>query len=831
MSVHSPSGKFPKQRLSLKEKTKSDFKWARDMVDYLCSNYADDRDFIYNTYEDGDSTGHNSDTNYHRMLANYRLYNNVIDQKDFERECNPLGIEVGQFKDSIKAYNKMPNKIQVLLGEELKRPFNYKVVLTNKEGIRSKLEEKNRLLREYVTTVVDIERQKVMQSLQGVPQQEIEEAAQARLNEVMPPEMIEKYMRTTFRESREILGSNLLKYLVRKENIKDKKNDGFKHGLIAGGEFCYVGVVGGDLSLEILNPLGVFYHKSPDVKFIQDSLFAGYRTMMSSGDILDKFGEFLKNDDIEKIQGELQSIHGADKDLISKSMKYHNIDIFQKMEADLYNSGEEGAYGRADFQYDVPVVHLEWVSQKKVGFVSFINEFQEEEIVLVNEDFQIPPHAVKTTEIGQYNKKTTIWMWDEFKLKWDWIPEVWSAVRINGDIYCCMGPKPYQHRSINNPKKVKLGYHGLVYNSMNASPVSLMDRMRPFQFLYFITVHKLKRLIAKDKGQVFHFDTSMLPEKMSLEKTLYYLEEMDIDFFNPLQNAELPGAHQRGKIAGSTSRSNMQHILNYVQLMDAIDQQISDVAGITRQREGQGSPTETVGNNRQAIQASSHITEAVYFHPHDKLWESILESMVECAQALYKDKPLMAQYVLDDFSMETLNISPGELTNTDLGVFMINSSRENEIFRTLQELAQPLLQNDKAKFSDIIKMLKLDSTEQLTRQIEQSESEAEARQQQEVAQQQEIAQQQIQAEKELQEDQQAHEKELKELEMDTKIRVAEIQSFAFQQDQDVNNNNIPDQLEVAKFEADKEFRRKELEIKEKELTIKRNQTKQKNTSK
>lgn len=154
---------------------------------------------------------------------------------------------------------------------------------------------------------------------------------------------------------------------------------------------------------------------------------------------------------------------------------------------------------------------------------------------------------------------------------------------------------------------------------MNAESISLMDRMKPFQYLYFIVAHKLKKLIATDRGKVFHFDITMVPEKLGLEKTLYYLEEMNIDFYNPLHNAETPGVHQRSKVTTATDRSNMQHILNYVQLLAALDEQISDVAGITRQREGQIARNEAVTNSQQTIMQSATITEAVYFQPHNKL--------------------------------------------------------------------------------------------------------------------------------------------------------------------------------------------------------------------
>jgi hypothetical protein len=121
-----------------------------------------------------------------------------------------------------------------------------------------------------------------------------------------------------------------------------------------------------------------------------------------------------------------------------------------------------------------------------------------------------------------------------------------------------------------------------------------MDRMKPFQYLHFIVMHKLKKPIAQDQGKVFHFDVSMVDPKIGIEKTLYYLKEMNLDIFNPLANADEPGQAQRGKIASETDMSNMQYIMNYINILAAIDNQISEVAGVSRQREGQTTPTEAV---------------------------------------------------------------------------------------------------------------------------------------------------------------------------------------------------------------------------------------------
>ena len=135
--------RFPKQRLSYQDKIKDNFKWCKDTIDSLLIDHSLDTVAANATPSD-----------YMRKLSNYMLYNNKLYQKDFEKICNPLGIDVGQFKDEVMPYNKTYNKINLLLQEEAVRPFNYRVALVNSEGIKSKLEEKNKMMKEYIYSVV-----------------------------------------------------------------------------------------------------------------------------------------------------------------------------------------------------------------------------------------------------------------------------------------------------------------------------------------------------------------------------------------------------------------------------------------------------------------------------------------------------------------------------------------------------------------------------------------------------------------------------------------------------------------------------------------------------
>jgi hypothetical protein len=798
--------RFPKQRLSYSEKMAKDMKWAKDTFDSIALDYISSNS---NT-RDGKPL-----SQYSRKLSNYRLYNNQLDQKDFEREFNPLGIEVGQFKDQVMAFNKAPNKINVLLGNELKRPFPFKTVLTNSEGIKSKTVERTLAIQDAIQQDIN-ELVQMLSSMVGQPNMENpEEVERARqqvnqmVDRLIDKDSLDQYLSTNYMEAREILAASILDYLFHKQNLRDKMNDGFKHGLISGEEIYYVGRRNNDPFVEVVNPLGFFHHKSPETKYYQDGLYAGYRTLMTSGDILDTFQ--LTDKQVKIIEGTTSGVNGVRDDLIGPGMKYHNVDITHEYHSRLLDRGSyEGSYGYGNTSSDWLVTHLEWRSQRKIGFLFYINEWGDPQTDMVSEEFIVPDYAEKTTQNLAYGGKRTVYQFDNQAFYWDWVPEVWEGIRIGDNMYTQIGPKLDQFRSIDDPYKVKLGYHGVAYSTMNSDPVSLMDRMKPFQYLYFIVVHKLKALIAKDRGQVYSLDLSMVPEELGLEKALYYLDQMDLDLYNSLQNAEKPGAYQRGKVTGSTSRSNMQHIMNYIGLMDALDAQISDVAGIPRPVEGQISANEAVTNARSNIQQSATITEATYFHPHYRVWQDVLTSLLQVAQECYKGKKITKQYILDDMSIKALDFSGDDLQNSDFGIFVANAGKENEVYNMMKDLAHALVQTDKANFSDLIKMLKSSSIEDMERKIEAAEKKRQELEQQA----QKMQQQTEQAKMEFEKAKLQHEKDLQ-----AQKDAAELQRLIVEltADADQDNDGKPDILEVQKFLHDVNMDKAKLKLEEKKL--------------
>ena len=129
---------FPQQKVSLKKKNE---KWQHDCVNYIIG--------------EGNvvSGGEQHKTRYGEMQTYYNLYNSIFDEKDFKRITNPFKVEDG-FPATPQDFNIIRPKIDLLIGEETKRPLNFKVVRTSQEAV-SELQEKGKeMLLNYIMSAI-----------------------------------------------------------------------------------------------------------------------------------------------------------------------------------------------------------------------------------------------------------------------------------------------------------------------------------------------------------------------------------------------------------------------------------------------------------------------------------------------------------------------------------------------------------------------------------------------------------------------------------------------------------------------------------------------------
>lgn len=769
------------QRLSRAEKEAKDKQWYKSKINLL------DKGSLRTTY------GFGGISEYHRMKVNYDLYNNIIDFRDFEYVCKPFGVDEEGFELPAKMSNRdiISNKIKVILGMEMRRPFDYKVLAVNPEATTRKEQQEFNMMRDYVISEIlgpikkQIELSKAQEQgdepLTSLQKEKLQEEIDAQLK-AMTPDEVKLYMQRKHQDPAELLSHQLLEYLSIKKDLKGKFNNGAKHALITAKEFYWVGEVNGEPEVRVCNPLRLNFNASPDTEFIEDGEWVTYEYRMSPSDCIAFFAEDLTNDEIDSIY----------KDYSNYT---HNM-----FERDLFNFANNGPISQYDYQTNntVRVLHAVWKSLREVKFLKYEDDNGEVQQMIVDETYELNKDA------------------GDIEITSEWIPEVYEGYKIGANIFKKLRPVPGQFKDMDNLYMSKLPYYGAIYDATNSQPTSFVDRGKVWQYYLNIVYYRAELLMASDKGKKVLMNINAVPDSagIDIEKFQYFFESSPFGWFNP--NEEGMTYSDVNAIAKVIDLSTASDIGKYIELAEKIKQECGEAMGVSRQMEAQLGPEDAVSNTRQSLIQSSYILEP-FFNLHNRIKKNVLTALIETAKVCYSNKkPQKLSYVLDDLSVRTLDLDPALLDNSTIGLFVTDSSSAQEIKDTITQLAHAALQNQSVKFSDIVSILKETSITAAEDRLKASEVESEER-----ANEAEMAR--IKAQKDLEESKIQHEKEKWQHEIDlaivkeeekrkTEVVKGALVGASFNPDQDVDKDGINDYLEIARHGLDADVKRAKVDL-------------------
>ena len=745
---------FPQQKLPLKKKNED---WQHGCVDYIIG-------------EGNVVSGGMSKTRFGEIQTYYNLYNSIFDEKDFKRITNPFKVEDG-FPATPQDFNIIRPKVDLLIGEETKRPMNFRVVRTSQEATSELMDQEKEMLMQYIMASIT---SKMSEEEAAQFQQQLQNG------EIMPPEAIAKYMSKDYKDVIENTAYHTLVYLREKLNIDNEFIKGWKDALIAGTEIYYVGVLNDEPYLERVNPMFFAYDQSPDLEFIEDASWCCRRMRMPVAEIYDRYYDKLSEKDLNKLQEMLTgrpSNDMGDKD---------PVDNFSGIQMHIYDNPLFDQKTR----HSINVWHCCWKSFKKIFYVTYMDETGSPQIEIADESY----------------KKTGM----ELDVTPDWIVEVWEGYRAGSDLYFGIQPLEYQHVSIDNPNSQKLPYTGAIYSNTNSKPRSLVSILKPLQYMYIVLWYRLELAIARDKGKVVNMDITQIPKSMNItpDRWMHYLSSVGVNFINPYEEGwNVPG-REGGKPATFNQITSLDLtmsnvIAEYIQLMDKIEQLAGTISGITEQREGAISSNELVGNVERSVVQSSHITEPLFW-VHNQCKKHALNMLLDTAKGAWSQTgKKKLSYIFDNGERAYIDIAD-KFFYEDMDVFVSDTSKDMENIQKLQQLIQPAMQNGASL---------LEAAEVLTNDnfniIKQKLKEMQDRQQQMMEQQQQAEQEQAVQLQQMQNEQREQELMLEEAKMEleryridadnqTKIAVAEISAYRGTEEKDANNNGIPDPMEIAK---------------------------------
>ena len=739
---------LPPHQLPFKRKNKE---WRKKFVDW-----ADSKTFSTNSLV--------RKSVMHKKI-NYDLLRGVLHMSDLELILNPDHLKAGFIPDRITHYPIMNSKLNVLIGEESKRVFDFRVVITNPNSI-SEIENNKR----------DAIRERLQQLLSD------DSLSEDDFNQKL--EKMNDFFTYEYQDMREVRANCLLNHYMKELNIPLEFNKGFRDATTVAEEIYQCDIRGGEPTFEKVNPLKIRIYKSGYSNKIEDADMIAIEDYWSPGKITDTYYE------------EIESLSAADKkkliDLLDSNVagaaadhdSMDNIDdrngfINMNLIGDeaiatngyyfdpmgLFSDGVDDSMMPYDIAGNVRVLRVYWKSRRKIKKVKSYDPETGEETF----DFYPETYIIDKDK----GEEETIF----------WVNEAWEGTKIGKDIYIGMRPRAVQYNRLSNPSRCHFGIVGSIYNMNDDRPFSLVDMMKPYNYLYDAIHDRLNKHLAKNWGKIVQLDLAKVPKGWDVEKWLYFAKTNNLAIVDSFKegNSGLAKGHLAGSLNNASSGvidAEMGNIIQQeVNLLDFIKMEMSDVVGISKQREGQISNRETVGGVERATLQSSHITEWL-FYMHEDVKKRALECFLETAKIALKGRTLKFNYILGTGALQISEINGDEFAENDYGLIVDSSNATQELNSKMDMLAQAALQNQALGFSTIMKLYGSCSLAEKQRMVETNEKRIQEQQQQQQQQQMEIQQMQIQQQASTEQARMEQEYKMNSENNETKILIAEINSQA-----------------------------------------------------
>lgn len=729
-------------RLSMARKEADGKKWYREHMDML-DGRAPMRDASRNGMMRPASE---------RMRANYELFNNRIDKADFEHICNPYGLEGYELPVKMTNRDIVSGKIKALLGMEMRMPFQWRVFAVNPEAT-------SRKEREFFLRVRELLAQEVAEAVQPQPG-----SMPSSPGDRETPGDVRRYMEREHQDPAEIMAHQLLEYLTQRCDLRNVFNVGFKHLCLSAQEVYYVGIFNEQPTVRNVNSLRFRCDTSADSYRIEDGEWATCEYMMTSSEVVQHFGDALKPDELDSLyegasQGESQTFWGewaTDSSMAYRDGKVHRV------------------------------LHCVWKSLRRIKFLTYTDADGVIQRTIVGESYRLNEAA------------------GDVLLEEQWVPEVYEGWKVGygqGALYLRMQPVPGQFKDLDDVYRCKLPYYGVICDNMNAEPVSIMDRLKPYQYYYNIVMYRLELLMASDKGKKVLMNINAIPSELGIDvkKWQYFFESTPFMWFNPSEEG-VEGT-VGGDVAKQIDLSLSSDIGRYIDLAEYIRRQAGQAVGITDRIEGEVGNRETSSNYRQSLQQSGNILEP-YFNLHAVAKRNVLEALLEVAKVAYATyRPEKLVYITDEYTQRIIDLDVDLLSNSSYGLFVSDSFELEEFRETVQQLAHAAMQTGAVDLPDMLSMLRNNSSveaEEIVRAgIARRKEEAEAarKQEQEAMAQEEEKQRQFEREK--------HQMRLEEIRLQeterrkTETIKASLTGASFNPEIDANADGRNDFVEIA----------------------------------
>jgi hypothetical protein len=770
------------------------------------------------------------------FVKNYDLIKGILRMEDFYQEP-----QVKSFTDMltadlqlpayVKMYSIMTTPVNELVGEISKRPDTYRVKAFDDDSKSEELEFKTQILQDFV---VGKAKQKIVEQAAFAGEELSDEDVQKMTMEQVQ-DQIDNYTSVAEKWANHVLTCQKAEF-----NLKEKSEDAFRDMLISAREFYHIYEDNSKLgfNIEVANPKNTWFLTTPDRKWISDptgraqgAYAAGTVQVMELSEIIESIPDLTK-EEIDHLRSSLQDyglINVRESNLGNPnvapgidSVTYDTYDplvlqtrMIIESEIKQNNDGLQDFLGLtsnvSSFGYKYVVVRAYWISKKKIGKLIYLDEMGNEQSVLVDETYK--SGTIPTQQ----------------SIEWGWINEWYQGIKIGPDIYHI---KPF--KLLNYCPII-----GTTFEVKNTEAKSLVDLMKPFQVIYNVCMNQLYKLLEKEVGKVYLTSIRHIPvPKDGDAQDALDIWEMEarnrgvVFIDDSPENLKSPSSFNQFRDIDLT---RTQEIQSRYTLAQQIKNECWELVGMSRQRLGSVSASESATGTNAAIQQSYSQTEPL-FVAHEYVMGQLYQAIIDAALYVESKKPQSTlSYITNEGESAFVQVNGSDLRFRDLKVFLTNRPEDNQMFQEIRGLSQAVIQNGGSLY-DIIELYSTKSIRQMKkvfkdlkdRQEQMQDQQMQLQQQQQQAQQ-EQAQAQLQQQAAMAEQKMAHDDYQRELDRINKKEIAIISATGYGNvaAEDVNANAVPDVLEMSRLEGEQTKASREFQMKMQELQSKNKQAAEK----
>jgi hypothetical protein len=800
---------FPDQFKTDKEK--QDESWIKNTMDYFANK-------AYAEYVK------NRDT----FVKNYDLMKGILRMEDFYQEpqvrsfTDVMTADL-QLPSYVKMYSIITTPVNELVGEISKRPDTFRVKAFDDDSKAEELEFKTGILQQYVISKA---REKILQQAElNGDEIDDEELSQMTMEDVK--DVLDSYTSVAEKWANHVLTCQKAEF-----NLKEKSEDAFRDLLISARQFYHIYEDNSKLgfNIEVANPKNTWFLTTPDRKWISDptgraqgAYAAGTVQVMELSEIIESIPDLTK-EEIDHLRSSLQDyglINVRESNLGNPnaipgidSVMYDTYDplvlqtrMIIESEMKENNDGLKDFLGLtsnvSSFGYKYVVVRCYWISKKKIGKLIYLDEMGNEQSILVDENYK--GGTIPT----------------EQSLEWGWVNQWYQGIKIGPDIYHI---KPY--KLLNYCPII-----GTTFEVKNTEAKSLVDLMKPFQVLYNVCMNQLYKLLEKEVGKVYLTSIRHIPvpkdgdAQDALDVWEMEARNRGVVFIDDSpENLKSPSSFNQFRDIDLT---RTQEIQSRYQLAMQLKNECWELVGMSRQRLGSVTASESATGTQAAIQQSYSQTEPL-FVAHEYVLGQLYQAIIDAALYVESKKPQSTlSYITNEGESAFVTVNGSDLKFRDLKVFLTNRPEDTQMFNELRQLAQPLIQNGGSLY-DVIELYSTKSMRAMKKVFKELRDKQDAIQQQQmqvqqqqVEQQAQIAQAQLEQAQAMKEQEIANENYQNELDRINKKEIALIAAESKAGPlSDIDASGTPDVLEISKLATEQSKASKDFEAKMADISSK-----------